>query len=192
MALTLSLSFLLLAVVGRIAIQIYHTGDHGVRFAGPSASLLEIVPGSLFVLSFAIHLLLVVLNVYGQLEVSVVNPDYLQTLGLLTGFGGIAITLVAQWQMGEAWRIGVDSKEETKLITYGLYARSRNPIYFGIFVYWIGISIVFPHPLMWACAVLCALSVDVIVRAMEEPYLAALHGNRFSDYRNRTNRYWIV
>lgn len=67
MAPTLSLSFLLLAVAGRIAIQFYHTGDHGVRFAGPSASWSEILPGSLFVLSFAVHLALVALHMFGLL-----------------------------------------------------------------------------------------------------------------------------
>ncbi len=191
MALALSLSFLLLAVAGRIAIQLYHTGDHGVRFAGMSAPLSEVVPGTLFVLSFAIHLGLILLNVFGLLNVSPVNPDWLATIGLLTGLGGIAITLAAQWQMGEAWRIGVDAKEKTALITHGLYARSRNPIYFGIFAYWIGMSIVFPHPLMWACAALCVLSTHVIVVAMEEPYLKTLHGQAFTDYCRHANRYWL-
>lgn len=192
MALILALAFLLLAVAGRIAIQIYHTGDHGVRFAGLSARWSEILPGSFFVLSFAFHLVLVVAHSMGLLKVSIATPEWMQITGLLTGLTGIAVTLIAQWQMGEAWRIGVDAQEKTALITHGLYARSRNPIYFGIFVYWFGISIVFPHPLMWVCAVICAICVHIIVRAMEEPYLRALHGEAFTGYWSRTNRYWIL
>lgn len=191
MALTLSLSFLLLAVAGRIAMQFYHTGDHGVRFAKPSAGLSEILPGSFFVLCFAAHLLLILLNVGGLFDMRISVPEWLQVSGLITGLSGIAVTLLAQWQMGEAWRIGVDKQEETELITHGLYARSRNPIYFGIFVYWIGISIVFPHPLMWTCAIACVVCIHVIVRSMEEPYLSALHGAAFENYSSRTNRYWI-
>lgn len=192
MALTLSLLFFLLAVAGRIAIQFYHTGDHGVRFAGLSASWSEIVPGCLFILSFAVHLALVVLHSMGLLAVGIIIPGWLQIAGLLTGLGGIAVTLVAQWQMGEAWRIGVDAQEKTALITHGLYARSRNPIYFGIFVYWIGISLVFPHLLMWTSAVVCVASIHIIVRTIEEPYLVGLHGVKFSNYCLTANRYWIL
>lgn len=192
MALILSLSFLLLAVAGRIAIQIYHTGDHGVRFTRRSASWSEVIPGSLFILSFAIHFVLVALNIIGLLEIRIANPEWLQRTGLFTGLSGIGLTLVAQWQMGEAWRIGVDPQEKTALITDGLYSRSRNPIYFGVFVYWVGISIVFPHPMMWVCAILCVISVDVIVRAMEEPYLNRLHGAQYTDYCRTTNRYWVL
>ena len=35
----------------------------------------------------------------------------------------------AQWQMGESWRIGVDPAERTGLVTAGVFARIRNPIF---------------------------------------------------------------
>lgn len=48
--------------------------------------------------------------------------------------------------MRDAWRIGVDLNERTALIMHGLFAKSRNPIYFGTFAYWIGIAGTLPHP----------------------------------------------
>jgi protein-S-isoprenylcysteine O-methyltransferase Ste14 len=44
---------------------------------------------------------------------------------------------------------------------------------------------------MWACAIACWLSIEFIVRKMEEPYLLNCHGQQFADYKNKTNRYLL-
>jgi protein-S-isoprenylcysteine O-methyltransferase Ste14 len=112
-------------------------------------------------------------------------------IGLL-GFFGIVITLVAQLQMGRSWRIGVDQNEETQLMVNGLYSKSRNPIYFGILLYWLAICLCFTHPAMWACATICWISIELIVRKIEEPYLKRVHGDTFNRYCLRSNRYFIL
>jgi protein-S-isoprenylcysteine O-methyltransferase Ste14 len=113
----------------------------------------------------------------------------LKLFGLLLGICGILITLVSQFQMGDSWRIGVDLAELTPLITHGMYAKSRNPIYFGIFLFWIGLCITFPHILLWTCALICWICIEVIVRKIEEPYLSKVHGDDFIKYVSNTNRF---
>lgn len=189
MAVTLLVSFLTLAVAGRILIQYYYTGDHGVRVAKPTAALIEVIPGATFVLSFLVSAVLIVLQHFELMNPWQFSSSLVTLTGAVLGFGGIVITLVAQLQMGQAWRIGVDPSEQTELITAGLYAKSRNPIYFGIFLYWIGIVISFPHPAIWVCAVVCWFSIEVIVRKIEEPYLLRLHGKAFEDYVAQSHRY---
>jgi len=190
-ALILSLTFIAFAVIGRILIQFWTTGDHGLRFASLRGPLKESVPGSAFVMSFVASFILIVMSEAGFLEVSPLTPKWIATTFFLVGLAGIAITLVAQWQMGIAWRIGVDQREETTLITRGLYRRSRNPIYFGIFLYWIGITATLPHPAVLVCALVCWISIEVVVRQIEEPYLKRIHGDAFGHYYLTTNRYLI-
>ena len=37
---------------------------------------------------------------------------------------------VAQYQMSNSWRVGIDENNKTELITKGLFSYSRNPIFF--------------------------------------------------------------
>ncbi len=191
MALLLASTFFAFAIAGRILIQYHYTGDHGVRFAKRTAPLGEVLPGLTFVGAFAASIALLVLD---ALEVIPVRRPAV-ALGVpatLLGFLGIAVTVIAQIQMGQSWRIGVDPCENTELVTTGLYARSRNPIYFGIFLYWTGICVNFPHAGMWLCAIVCWASIEMVVRKIEEPYLASVHGDGFETYRKQTHRYLIV
>lgn len=190
-ALYIALAFFGLAIVGRILIAFYQTGDHGVRVARRGAPLIEIVPGTIFVLSFVCSIGLLLAPVFFSFHVATVAPT-LEWMAVGLGGLGIVVTLTAQLQMGQSWRIGVDPGETTSLVTHGLYAKSRNPIYFGIALYWVGMSISFPHWGMWLCALLSWISIEVIVRKIEEPYLRRLHGEKFDAYVERTNRYLIV
>ena len=126
MALILIISFLVLAVVLRAATQRIRTGDFGLRAASLDAPLVEILPGTLFVLSFASALVLITLGEFGYIMPIANFPYFIGWLFFALGATGIAITLISQHQMGDSWRIGVDQTETTKLKTYGLYARSRS------------------------------------------------------------------
>ena len=108
-------------------------------------------------------------------------------LGLMGG--GLALALAAQWNMGAAWRIGVDPSERTELVSGGLYRWVRNPIYSGMALFVAGQALVTPGP--WAAAALTslALGVEIQVRAVEEPYLAATHGPRFAEWAARAGRF---
>lgn len=191
MALTLIILFLVLAVALRAAIQRFRTGDFGLRAAPLNAPLIEILPGTLFVLSFASALVLITLG-----ELSHVTPitrfsNSIEWLFFALGVTGMVITVVSQHQMRDSWRIGVDQTEITKLKTNGLYARSRNPIYFGILLFWIGLCGTFLHPLLWLCAMVCWCCIELIVRQIEEPYLLRTHGDQFKTYTSNTNRYFL-
>ena len=189
MALSLIIFFLVFAVLFRAAAQRLRTGDFGLRAAPLDAPLIEILPGTLFVLSFASALVLIALGEIGHVTPVTSFPDIINCLFFVLGITGVVMTLVSQHQMGDSWRIGVDQTEATTLMTNGLYARSRNPIYFGILLFWIGLCIVFPHPLLWLFAVVCWCCIELIVRKIEEPYLKRLHGDKFDTYLVTTNRY---
>lgn len=192
MAVVLSVTFLLLAVVGRVIIHIQQTGNHGIRFANPVTEPVAAIAGTAFVLSFALSILLITLDYSGvwPLERLEIASD-ISIIAVAIGYFGIVIILIAQWQMRDEWRIGVDQNEKTALVTNGLYSRSRNPIYFGIFLYWIGLSGALPHPMILFLGLVCWLCIEVIVREVEEPYLRSLHGANYERYFEQTNRYVI-
>ena len=192
MPLLLTSTFILFAVIGRIAIQFWYTGDHGVRLANSSAPLAAKVPGLMFVLSFLVSTVLTVLYDVELVHADIIAPSVVSLNAAVIGFIGIAVVVIAQVQMGRSWRIGVQQSESTDLISSGLYSKSRNPIYFGILLYWVAMCVTLPQPAIWLCAAICWLSIELIVRTIEEPYLQRVHGAAFEDYCRTTRRYLIL
>lgn len=189
MTLLLITLFLVLAVFMRVGIQWVRTKDLGLRTASLDAPLIEILPGTIFVLSFCVALAIALFGFYGKLAPVMELPLMLQWFSFALGLSGILITVISQYQMGDSWRIGVDQQETTELQTDGLYARSRNPIYFGLLLFWVGICGTFVQPLLILAAIVCWICIELIVRKIEEPYLHKTHGEIFAEYVRRTNRY---
>jgi isoprenylcysteine carboxyl methyltransferase (ICMT) family protein YpbQ len=104
------------------------------------------------------------------------------------GAAGLLV-LVAQAQMGASWRIGVDPAERTALVEGGVYRWVRNPIYTGLAGYVAGHALALPHPLALAAVAAAVVGVEVQVRAVEEPYLRALHGDRWTAWAGRAGRF---
>lgn len=190
MAIFLILLFLALAVFLRAVIQWYKTGDFGIRMASYNTPMIEIIPGTLFVLSFCVAFLLTVLSVYDLVTALIELPIIVKWLSFLLSLSGILITVISQYQMGDSWRIGVDQNETTALKTNGLYARCRNPIYFGLLLFLIGLCGTFPNIILLVSALVCWICIEVIVRKIEEPYLFKVHGDDFTYYFDQTNRYF--
>lgn len=189
MTLLLITLFLVLAVFMRAGIQWVRTKDLGLRTASLDAPPIEILPGTIFVLSFCVALAVALFGFYGKLAPVMELPLILQWLSFALGLSGILITVISQYQMGDSWRIGVDQQETTELKTQGLYARSRNPIYFGLLLFWVGICGTFVHALLMMAAIICWICIELIVRKIEEPYLHKTHGEMFVEYVRSTNRY---
>jgi len=74
-------------------------------------------------------------------------PDWVAAMGWLFILSGTVITVAAQSQMDTAWRIGIDDRP-TQLVTGGLFALSRNPIFSGMFLTLAGVVLIAPAPWM--------------------------------------------
>ena len=78
----------------------------------------------------------------------------------------------------------------TALVTTGVYGLSRNPIYLGMILIYVGIAFVFAAS--WAflllLPVLVALQIEVIRR--EETYLERRFGEAYRHYRQEVRR-WL-
>ena len=98
-------------------------------------------------------------------------------------------TVLAQKQMGESWRIGIDSDRKTRLIETGVFRVSRNPIYVGIVVTQLGLFLAIPNAVTLLTLVLGVVIMNIQVR-LEEEYLATMHGDEYVGYMKRVRR-WI-
>jgi protein-S-isoprenylcysteine O-methyltransferase Ste14 len=109
--------------------------------------------------------------------------------------GGIILMIV-----GESFRLaGVAaaghktrrrSRNVEELVTYGIFAWTRNPLYVGNFFLWIGIVVV--SGVFWflpVAVLLFAAEYSLIVR-FEEGVLESIFGREYLEYRHCTPR-WV-
>ncbi|GIZ51907.1 methyltransferase family protein [Noviherbaspirillum aridicola] len=98
-------------------------------------------------------------------------------------------TVIAQAQMGKSWRIGIDQKNRTSLVTAGLFAWSRNPIFLGMRLSLLGLVLLRPNVVTVAAAIAADVLIQIQVR-LEEDFLLKQHGATYEEYVRKTRR-WL-
>ena len=99
----------------------------------------------------------------------------------------LLLTLQCWRRMGRDWRMDI-SDRNTSLITDGLFARVRHPIYAFSIALMVATALVLPSLPMVAVAVLHVIVMNVKARN-EEAHLARLHGDAYRRYVERTGRF---
>src|SRR5512134_1040594 len=122
--------FVAVAFGWRSWLQYRRTGDLGFR--GFSSDPIERLSSGLLVLGLLAGGAAPLAEVLGWLapQRELTHPVS-QAAGVLLCALGFALTVAAQLQMGASWRIGVDARETTALVSSGIFGRIRNPIYSG-------------------------------------------------------------
>jgi protein-S-isoprenylcysteine O-methyltransferase Ste14 len=105
--------------------------------------------------------------------------------------GGVLCWLVTMecWaRMGKSWRMGV-TRERTELISDGLYAYIRHPIYAFSILLMLCTVVVVPTMPMLAVAVL-HIALMILKARNEERFLLSLHGGAYARYCRETGRFF--
>ena len=173
--------FYLTAFGVRSLLQWRRTGKTGFAGVRDGAGAVERLGAGLFVL------VLVLAPVAPWVGAPLWHQGHL--LGAVIAAAGIALTLVAQVQMGASWRIGVDRSERTALVTSGVFALVRNPIFSAMLLSTVGLALAVPTPLALALPPLLLVALQIQVRIVEEPYLIAAHGAPYLAWAARTGRF---
>ncbi|ATW28512.1 hypothetical protein DCMF_10135 [Candidatus Formimonas warabiya] len=108
--------------------------------------------------------------------------------GFLIGIWGLSLCAYAQIKMGKSWRVGIDEKVKTNLITSGLYKFIRNPTYLGLFILNIGVWVIWPTWTIFLLNLMFVIILEIQVRC-EEDFLTKVHGQQYMEYKSRTKRY---
>ncbi|MGH9216257.1 MAG: methyltransferase family protein [Acidimicrobiales bacterium] len=165
------------------------------RRTGATAWLVPPTPAArvgdgLFAVGVAAIVVAPVLDLAGWLE-PLGAPDQLpvNAAGVVLLAGGAAVALVAQAQMGTAWRAGIEVAERYDLVRAGLFSIVRNPFYLGTLTASLGVALMVPSVASLAgwLAVLAGCEVDV--RLVEEPHLRAVHGAAYAAYEGSVPRF---
>lgn len=132
-----------------------------------------------------------------------IAPNWMSLLGSLqflqnslfkqVGWALLAVSLlfllVAQAQMGNSWRIGIDENNRTELVSKGLFSFSRNPIFLSMRINLTGLFLVLPNAVTLALVAVGEVLMQVQVR-LEEAHLHSLHGAKYMEYRSTVRR-WL-
>ena len=180
--------FLAVAFGWRSWLQYRRTGDLGFR--GFSRAPVERLSSGLFALGLLAGGLAPLGELLGWLAPAraLVHPAG-RVAGALLCALGFALTVIAQLQMGASWRIGVDARETTALVSGGVFGRVRNPIYSGMLLALLGLFLLVPNGVSLSALLATALGLELHVRKVEEPYLLRVHGERYLRYAGRVGRF---
>ena len=190
MALIAIIIFSLTALIGRVVFHYKLTGTSGIKFERKSLSSA----------SFSIYSILVSAGFYGIVILSILdvldkfNAQFnLGANGIILGWIiallGLLVTMVAQYQMGASWRYIGSKSNDTKLITHGLFKYSRNPIYVGGLIFFIGVIILLTDYLTILFLIFIFTGLKILVRYHEEPHLRKMHGKAYENYCNEVSRF---
>lgn len=115
--------------------------------------------------------------------------DVLMKVGWGFLFLSLVVVWIAQTQMANSWRIGIDEKNKTKLVTSGFFSISRNPIFLGIMIANVGLFMVIPNAFTLLIISLSTISINTQIR-LEEEFLQRQFGNEYVEYMEKVRR-WI-
>jgi protein-S-isoprenylcysteine O-methyltransferase Ste14 len=108
--------------------------------------------------------------------------------------GGFLIALGEMFRLAGVAAAGTTTRRRSRnvqrLVTYGIFSWSRNPLYNGNFLVWIGFCVI--SGVMWflpVAVLLFAAEYSLIVR-YEEGVLESIFGRQYLDYKNLVPR-WL-
>lgn len=189
LAMALYVVYLLVAFVVRTVIQLRRTGDTGFRGLSGRPGTAEWWAGALFAVALIVGVAAPVAGAFGLDAIGWLDHPVLNTTGVGLAVVGIASTLAAQLRMGSEWRIGVDETEQTSLVTDGLFAYVRNPIFTAMSVTGLGLTLMVPNTVAVVGLVALLVALQLQVRVVEEPYLRRLHGDAYARYEATVSRF---
>ncbi len=169
------------------------TGVNPVVFKG-SDSAHDFI-GRIFKVLFAVIVAVVVIYAFlpGAYQYLVpIDPferRWIKLTGIVLLLASLAWTILAQAQMGDSWRIGIDTEHNTQLVQRGVFRLSRNPIFVGMILTLFGLFLVIPNVGTLFTFLIGIVLIGIQVR-LEEEYLTRSHGEKYIEYRRNVRR-WI-
>jgi protein-S-isoprenylcysteine O-methyltransferase Ste14 len=109
-------------------------------------------------------------------------------VGIFPCVSGLLLLLLSLVSFGRSFRVGIDADHPDKLITTGVFAFSRNPIYVAFWVIMLGQFLVFPN---WLLLVYLGAATWLFHRQVlrEEAYLVEHYGKEYTEYCARVRTY---
>lgn len=116
------------------------------------------------------------------------HSELISWIGVFFCSFGLLSLLWSLISFGQSFRVGIDTEHPDKLITSGVFAFSRNPIYVAFAFILLGQFLIFPNwiPLTYLAAGTWLFHRQVL---REEEYLKQHYGEEYLEYSNQVRRY---
>jgi protein-S-isoprenylcysteine O-methyltransferase Ste14 len=116
------------------------------------------------------------------------HSEIIPWIGVLFCLAGLLLLLWSLVSFGQSFRVGIDTDHPDKLITTGVFAFSRNPIYVAFALILLGQFLIFSN---WILLVYLGAAIWLFHRQVmrEEEYLKGHYGEEYSEYCNQVRRY---
>ncbi|HET8899182.1 MAG TPA: isoprenylcysteine carboxylmethyltransferase family protein [Rhodanobacteraceae bacterium] len=115
---------------------------------------------------------------------------WLRVVGVVLLCLGVSLDLAAMHAMHRARTNVLPHRGAQHLVTTGVFAFSRNPIYFGNTLALVGVALALRLPWLLVTTLIVAVLVDRLAIRREERHLSARFGAAFTDYARRVPR-WL-
>ena len=138
-----------------------------------------------------ILLRLTILDPIWIIEFDLLGYEFIKTIGLIFVLIGFIFGIQALISMKNSWRVGIKYDQKTDLVTTGIYRFSRNPYFLSYDILIFGYILVFPSLVL----IVLYLPLTIFFHKMileEEKYLQSVHGDSYTDYKRKVNRYLTV
>lgn len=125
----------------------------------------------------------------GPLQLILFDSVMLKIAGAGLVSAGLLLDVLALLNFGDSWRVGIDKQNAGTLVTRGVFAFTRNPIYLAFDLIFIGTFLINGTVIFLLFALLGVfVSHQQILR--EERFLSQQYGDAYRAYCGRTARYF--
>jgi protein-S-isoprenylcysteine O-methyltransferase Ste14 len=104
---------------------------------------------------------------------------------ILIGFG---LIVICHQVLKQHWRLGIAPEGPNRLITSGVYARTRNPIFIGVLIGQLGFFLALPSAFSLVCLAIGIITVLNQIR-LEEAHLSDIFKQQYRSYCESVPRY---
>lgn len=145
----------------------------------------------LILISIALYLIALNISVTISsllLEILFLKQPIVVYAGYFLMFSSLGLMIIAQYQMGQSWRIGIDEVNQTQLKTSGLFGFSRNPIFLSMTLLTIGLFLITPNAFTLIIVIISRIVIQFQIR-LEEEFLEKQLGEKYIIYKNSVKRW---
>jgi protein-S-isoprenylcysteine O-methyltransferase Ste14 len=117
------------------------------------------------------------------------HSEIISWAGVILCLGGLALFLLSLISFGRSFRVGIDPDHPDRLVTTGVFAFSRNPIYVAFELVLLGQFLTFSNSIL---LIYIVAGAGLIHRQVlrEEEFLKMHYGRKYAEYCAHVRRYF--
>lgn len=111
-------------------------------------------------------------------------------LGIAVAIGALVMFRLTHKALGRYWSVSLQMREDHKLISNGVYARIRHPMYTAFWLWAIAQALLLPNWIAGLSGLIGFGTLYLLRVGPEEEMLLARFGEDYRAYMQRTGRLW--